>query len=413
MFKRIFLVLILVSLTISGFNQTRDLDYYLNQGRNNSPLLNDYRNQIKSSIADSLLIRAARKPLVGARSFLQYSPVYGNFGYDEVITDGGNYMAVMEVSQNIFNKNEISNKYEAVDLQRQSISNASRISSSELARIITAQYLTLYTSYDDYLFNKNFLSLFYEENEIIKEFVKNGICKQTDYLSLLVETQSQELMVNQLRNQYRKELMFLNQLCGLNDSSLYELVAPQIDITGIPEIDKTPSYIQYKIDSVKIENEKMAIDIRYKPKVSWFADAGILTHDPFNFYKHVGYSAGLSLDIPIYDGKQKELEKQKLEFSENTRSAYENNFRLQYSQQLSQLNDELRSLNEMSDNITKQLKTSDLLVRTLKRQLESGIIEMTEYINALKNYRTTSRNLNLINIQKLHVINEMNFLATQ
>jgi hypothetical protein len=61
----------------------------------------------------------------------------------------------------------------------------------------------------------------------------------------------------------------------------------------------------------------------------------------------------------------------------------------------------------------KQLKTSDQLVKALKDQLEAGIIQMTDYINALKNFRTMSRNLNMVNIQKLQVINEINFLLTQ
>lgn len=405
--------MLLSSLTLITHCQTRNLEFYLSEGLRNSPLLNEYRNRLNSAIADSLLIRATKKPFVEAKTQLQYSPLYGNFGYDEVITDGGNYMAVMGVSQNIFNKRELNNKYAATDLRKQSILNASKISTAELNRIITTQYLATFYNYDDYLFNTTFLDLFYKENKIVKDFVKNGICKQTDYLSLLVETQSQEILVNQLKNQYRKELMFLNQLCGLNDSSSYELIVPQIDISGIPKIEKTPSYIQYKIDSIKIENEKLAIDIRYKPKVSWFADAGILTHDPFNFYKHAGYSAGLSLNIPIYDGKQRDIEKQKLEYNESSRQGYENNFRKQYSQQFKQFNIELNSLNELSERMKEQLQTSDQLVKALKQQLESGIIQMTEYINAIKNFKTTSRNLNLISIQKLQVINEMNFLMTQ
>ena len=97
MYRRLLLILLLSGLTLAAYNQTRNLDFYLNQALQNSPLLNDYRNQIKSSVADSLLVRAAKKPMVEARSQLLYSPVYQNFGYDEVITDGGNYTAVMGV----------------------------------------------------------------------------------------------------------------------------------------------------------------------------------------------------------------------------------------------------------------------------------------------------------------------------
>ena len=237
--------------------------------------------------------------------------------------------------------------------------------------------------------------------------------KQTDYLSFVVESQTQQILVSQLRNQYLKDLMILNQLCGMNDTVRYELADPGLQITGAPDITKSPSFIQYKIDSLRIQNEKMAIDLQYKPKISWFADAGFLTSNPWNFYRHFGYSAGISLNIPVYDGRQKILSKQKLDFDENSRTGYRDNFHKQYSQQIQQLDIELKSLNEISVQTSNQLRTSEQLVTALKDQLEAGIIQMTEYINAVKNYKTSSRNMNLINIQKLQVINQMNFLLTQ
>jgi outer membrane protein TolC len=413
MHRRIILIIIFSGIALLAYNQTRSLDFYLTEGLQNSPLLNEYRNQINSAISDSLLIRAAKKPLVEAKSQLLYSPAYKNFGYDEVVTDGGNYSAVIGASQNIFNKRELRNKYEAVDLQKQLLSNSSAITGSELKKIITGQYLTAFSGYSDFLFNKSFLELFENENAIVKEFVKNGLCKQTDYLSLQVETQSQEILVSQLKSQFRKDLMLLNELCGLIDSAWYELTEPQVGIKGEPDISRSPSFIQYKIDSVRIVNEKAAIDIKYNLKVNWFADAGVLTSNPGNFYRNFGYSAGLGMNIPVYDGKQRAIEKQKLEFSENSRKAYENNYRKQYYQQIQQLNDELKSLNEMSVRLENQIKTSGQLVNVLKDQLEAGIIQMTEYINAVKNFKTITRNKNLLIIQKLQVINEMNFLLTQ
>jgi outer membrane protein TolC len=413
MVRRYFMVLLLSGFAISAYNQSRDLDFYLKQAVQNSPLLNDYRNQVKSSYADSLLIRAAKKPLVEAKSQLLYSPVYHNFGYDEVVTDGGNYTAVMGISQPVFNKKEINNKFEAVDLQKRSINNSTQISINELNKIITDQYLTSFSGYTDFLFNKNFLEILVKENEIVKQFVKGGVAKQTDYLTLLVETQSQEILVNQLKSQYRKDLMLLGQLSGINDSAWYDLVDPKIEIRGAANIAKSPAYLQYKIDSIRIENEKMAIDIRYRPKVNWFADAGFLTSNPWNFYKHFGYSAGLSLNIPVYDGKQRGIEKQKLELNENSRQAYQGTYYKQYFQQIQQLNLDLKALNVMSAQVENQLKTSQQLIDTFREQLEAGIIQMTEYINAIKNFKTTSRNINLIYIQKLQVINQMNFLLTQ
>ena len=323
MLRKFFLILLFACLSLTAFNQTRNLEFYLTEGIHNSPLLNDYKNQVFSANADSLLIRAARKPFVEAKSQLLYSPAYKNFGYDEIVTDGGNYTAVLSVSQNIFNRNVINNKYRSVDLQRQLINNSSKISIKELNKAITDQYLVAYSALTNLSFSKSFLELISKETEIVKQFVIKGVYKQTDYLTLLVETQSQEIMIKQLDNQYRMELSALNQLCGLSDSAWYELVKPELKINGNPDISKSPAYIKFKIDSTRIETEKTTIDLNYKPKFNWFADAGFLTSTPWNFYRHFGYSAGVSLNIPVYDGKQKGIEKQKLEFQQNINKNYE------------------------------------------------------------------------------------------
>ena len=413
MHRRFFLILLFSSISLIAHNQSRNLDFYIQEGLHNSPLLNELRNQISSSHSDSLLIDAGRKPLVEAKSQLLYSPFYNNFGYDDVITDGGNYMGVVGVSQNIFNKRELNNKYNSIDLQKQLADNSSKVSASELKKLITEQYLTALSGIRDYQFNKSFLELFVKENEIVKQFVKSGVCKQTDYLLLLVETQSQEIQVTQLKSQSRQDLSTLNRLCGLTDTTSYDLDEPILSVNGKADISKLPSYLKFDIDSLRIENEKTAIDIRYQPKVSWFADAGFLTSNPWNFYKHFGYSVGIGLNIPIYDGSQKSIERGKLKFEENSRSGYKDNFRNQYFQQIQQLKEEIKSLNETSVQLNKQLATSDELVKALKDQLEAGIIQMTEYITALKNLKSIGRNINLVSIQKLQVTNEINFLLTQ
>jgi outer membrane protein TolC len=413
MYKRYLAILVITFFSGVVYNQTRTLDFYLNEGIKNSPLLKDFNNQINSALIDSLLIRSSKMPQVEARSQVMYSPYYKNFGYDEAITDGGNYTGVVGVTQNIFNRTEINNKYQSVTIQRQSVNNSSKISVIELKRIITEQYLAAFADFNEITFNKSFLEFARQECEIIRQFVNQGLCKQTDYLALLIETQTQEILVSYLSSQYVKDMRQLNQLCGLNDSSLYNLTLPDLLIDNITDLNKSPLIIQYKIDSLKIENEKDAIDVRYKPKVNWFADAGFLSSTPWNFYTHFGYSAGLSLSIPIYDGNQRDHEKKKLSLAENTRSAYENNFKNKFSQQILELTEELNSVRVRTSLLQKQLTSSEQLVNAFRSQLEKGIIQMTEYLNALKNHRFITKNMsdNKVHIQQ--VINELNYLLSQ
>ena len=412
--KNIIILMFLIISFIGTSAQTQGLDYYLKEGMENSPLLKDFQNQISSSTLDSILVRAAQKPLIEAKSQLQYSPVYKNFGYDEVITDGGNYQLVAGISQNIFNTRELENKFKGISIQKESASNASKISEIDLKRVITNQYLASYSDYKSFSFNKSFLELMYNENEVVRQFVSNGIYKQTDYLLLLIETQGQEILVNQLTSQFKSDLRVLNQICGIiSDVQIYSLSIPLIEDMGMPDLARSPFILKYKLDSLKLVNEKMAIGIRYQPKVNWFADAGILTATPLNFYKHIGYSVGLNLSIPLYDGKQKDYDLKKIALSESTRSYYVSNFKTKYNQQVSQLNDELKSMEQVLTQVEKQSVNSDQLVSMIKAQLNAGNVPMTDYINALKTSRNINNSLIEIQIKIFQTINEINFLVSQ
>jgi outer membrane protein TolC len=409
---------IVALLLFSGFctlatGQVRTLDYYTKVGLAESPLIRNYANQLSSVVYDSALVKAVKKPQVEARSVLQYIPVYGNFGYDEVVTDHGNYQGMVGVSQDIFRGKETDNRMEALNIRRKLLSNTAKITTNELTRMITDQYLSSVSAYNDLTFNRSFLELLNNENEIVKQLAAKGIYKQTDYLSLLVETQTQKILVRKLKSDYESSLRQLNVICGINDTSSYQLLMPEINVKGWPDITKSPGFMQYGIDSMRIMNEKSAIDIRYLPKVSWFADAGFLTHDLTVLYTHFGYSAGLSLSIPIYDGNQRNLEKQKLAIEENTRGKYRDNFLIRYNQQFLQLEQELKSEREISADLEKQLSTTDNLLKALKAELESGLIQMTDYLLAVKNYRIINKALSDSRIKILQIINDLNYIINQ
>lgn len=413
MLKRTILFLISVLYGLTTSSQSKDLEYFLNQAFKNSPLLNEFKNQAASAGYDSMLVLSSRKPQVGFTTSLQYFPYNDSFGYDEVITDGGNYSVLAGVSQNIFNRRENENRLKAASLIRNSAINSSKISQLDLTKIITSQYLTAFSDQTDLAFNNNYLDLFRKELEIAGALVKSGSAKETDYLALLNETHSQEILVRQLERQLHKDVFLLNQLCGIYDSISFELLLPDIKMNGRSDVNEDPSYLKFSFDSIRLENEKNAIDIRYKPKIRWFADAGLLTSTPWNFYRHFGVSAGISLNVPIYDGNQRSIEKNKLSLEENSRQFYRDNYRNQYYIQVRQLEDELNMLNEIEASVNEQLKTSGLLADALKNQLESGIVQMTEYINALRSRKTAGRDLNMLRISKLQVINEINYFLKQ
>lgn len=402
-----------LALTPQVHAQVQTLDYFLQQGMVNSPLLKDYQNQIRTATVDSLLVQAGQHPQVNANAQILYAPSHGMFGYDEAITNGGNYAGLIGVSQYFMNSRDLKNRYEGFSIQKRALTNASKISVNDLKRLITSQYLNAYSDYSNLAFNRTFMKLLNDEKEIIQRLSESGIYKQTDYLALLIEAQSQEIILGQMTNLYSKDIRLLNQLCGMTDTTRIELSLPEISRISLSDFSLSPLFIQYKIDSLKISNDKKAIDIRYLPKLNWFADAGLMSSNPALLGQHFGFSAGINFSIPIYDGKQKKLDYQKLDFSEDTRTQYESFFKKQYNQQVMQLNSEIVANRTTLEQLKKQLKTADQLIFMIKSQLEAGNISITEFINATKNYQSINKDVIQTEINILQSINEVNYLLQQ
>ena len=168
----------------------QDMEYFIKQGLQNSPLLKDYQNQINQSSIDSLLIKADNKPRIDGNAQFLFQPYSDHLGYDNAITNGGNYNALVSVSQVILNRKILQSKYQDVNLQRQTVANTSKITGNDVRKLIVSTYLTAYSDYYELNFNTDFLKLLYKQKDILKNLAEKGIYKQTDYLSFLIEIQN-------------------------------------------------------------------------------------------------------------------------------------------------------------------------------------------------------------------------------
>ena len=85
--KRLFILSLCAVLHLHVYAQRNNLDYFVGQAINNSPLLKDYNNQVLSFSLDSQIIKAGLKPQVNGISNSYYAPVSNGWGYDPVIAD--------------------------------------------------------------------------------------------------------------------------------------------------------------------------------------------------------------------------------------------------------------------------------------------------------------------------------------
>ena len=407
--KRSALSLCLLVIHLFIYSQDHSLSWYIAQGTANNPLLKDLSNQIRSNQYDSLITRATYLPQVNFNAMMMYAPVVNDWGYSEVITNGQELMGTLNVNQQIFNKKTKEVNYRKLGLVNRSLENSRNLNVNELKKAITAQYLAAYSAIMEAEFQQDILSTLKEEEMVLKLWVQKGTYHQTDYLSVKVEVIQLERNIKNLEFQYKKEFSNLNVICGISDTALFKLSLPAIEEILRGSQGNSLFFRKFVIDSLQIQTEKLLIDRKYKPVVSWFSDGGLINNEPVYLYQNLGISVGMSLSLPVYDGNQRKLNYSKLRIQEETRKNYQDFFRTQYSLQLRQLKDELDNVSILAHDKQKQIDLVKMLVAQERAELNSGTLTITDYILALRNLIAAMHEGVQYQIRAQYILNEINF----
>jgi outer membrane protein TolC len=408
--RSIFLIILISGLCgTHSVAQKNTLDFYLTEGIRNSPLLKDYQSQIESNSIDSERIRAQFHPQVTASSVNSLAPVIRGYGYDQAITNGGQLSGIVNVSQTVVSRGNLAAQYRNLQLQNEGITNNARISEQDLKRTITLQYLNAFNTLQQLSLAREIKSLLQKETDILKLLTEKNVYRQTDYLTLLVVVQQQDLSVKQLDIQYHNDFANLNYMAGIVDTSVVDLEEPAFNLTMPPGPGHSVFFQKYTIDSLQLSHNRTLLDYSYKPKLNVFANAGYLSSFTYQGYKNFGTSVGLDLLIPIYDGKQKKMLYRKLDISERVRSSYLSFYTSQYYQQIEQLLQQLQQTESLIGDINKQIKYADGLIQANTRLLETGDAKIVELIVALNNYLTAKNLLTQNKVSRLQIINQINY----
>ncbi len=388
---------------------SRDLEYYLNAGAANHPQFFDYINRIKSGKIDSLKIDASQKPQINLNSQILIAPSSKYVGYDDAITNGGNYSSLVGISQPMFNQKTLKPQYESIRTENQSTNLLTQIDEHQLKKQITDQYISTFSDRGDIIYLQGLDKLLAEEDTILKQLVSAGLCKQTDYISLKLERKANEIRISEAENQYLSDLRQLNLLCGIKDTVHYILSDPGIVKSELKSPQNSPLNEQFTIDSLRLAVQKSSVDVRYLPRLNWFADAGFLSASPLTIPKHFGVSAGINLVVPLYDGKQKGMDYQKIKISDETRTRYQQYFISQYNLQLSVLDEEIISNESRLSAVNEQIELSQSLIAAEKIQMNRGDLSVLTFILALRDQVEMRKDKYNIQLKKMKLINEWNY----
>ena len=399
----------------------RRLDDFLLVARQSSPLLRATANQIGQNRIDSLVRARQNGVQVGGTSTAIYYPSVTNsrgesvLGYDNAVTNGGNYAAIVQASKPILNRFQLQNDYQILASQGQVLRNTGHLSALDLRRSITDQFLTAYAAETQLSFSRTLLAQLRQQDELLRQLVNGGIFKQTQYLSFYLSVRTQEVTVEQNRLAYRRELGTLRALAGVADTALVSIEAPtppaRRPLAGL----LAPAQRQYTLDSLRFLLDRRAVDAFYRPKASVVADAGLQSssYQPVALAHSIGFGTGLQLSLPIFDGHQRQLQYQRIGLSELSRRGYRQFITVQRQQQYTQLEGIIRASDALLARIREQLRVADALVGAARQQLATGDVAILDYLNLVTSYRTLQFSLTQAQTDQLRSRFALDYLAEQ
>ncbi|HEY0244952.1 MAG TPA: TolC family protein, partial [Mucilaginibacter sp.] len=287
--------------------------------------------------------------------------------------------------------------------------NTTQLSEQDLKRAITAQYITAYGSLQQLKFSREIVALLSKEENLLKQLTRSNVYKQSDYLTFLVTLKQQQLLVLQARSQYKNDYTTLNYLAGIADTSMVELTDPGIQRTLSADLSSSIFFTKYKLDSLRLLNNRKLLDLSYRPKTNVFADGGYNSDFSYQPYRNFGASFGFSVSIPIFDGGQRKLGYRKLTLEEDTRRYYKSFFDTQYHQQIAQLNQQISENENLIGQINDQLKYTESLIKVDTQLLQTGDLKVADLVLAVNNYLAVKNLLTQTTISRLQLINQLNY----
>ncbi len=402
-----------------------DLDYYIGKAKANSPLIIDNNNLSKVMQFEADRLRAFyTKPQIGITAGYIFAPIInldngkarfeGNaanadkyYGYDIASTNNGQYMAMLNISQPLFNGKKLKVATNQVNISSEISLNSAKISGHDIEKVVTDQYILCLQDFKQIDYVKAMLYLISEQKGIVTILVESSIYKRSDLTLLDIERRNFLLQISTLSSTYRRDLMDLNILCGINDTAIKVLKPTDLSVS----LDASNSLFlkKYKLDSMNILAMKDNFELKYRPQLFAFANTGLNAVYAPTIPNRFGMNAGLSFTYNFYDGGQKEINRNKADVLLKSVSAYEENFKLQNNIRKNKALSEISSMNERIAISEQQLIDYENLLGLYKNEILTGQLSIVIYLSTLKSIATFQRDNTLLLSQKQLLINTYNY----
>ena len=427
--NRLLLLFSLSIVSLHSYGQedgSKSLHYYIETAKENSPLIADYRNQTEIEQAELERLKAmythSRLELNGdylfvpivskddgraafkwnARSATDY------YGYD-LGESSGSFHAGATWTHPLLGRSSYKVAQEQAKINTDMANNRIRMEEHQLERSVTEQYLLCLLDKAQIDFTDSVGTVIECRIEIVRKLVANGLSKQSDLNLLMIEREANAELHTAACQDYHTHLMDLNLLCGIDevtDVALSDISQPvRLRNDGEPSLFTE----QYRLDSLDTVMSLRSFNLQYKPKLDLFVNGGLQVGDFAGWYRHFGWSAGLTFSWTIFDGRQKRQKERQAVWQQNTIRTYRENSEYQRNMRIKQCLSELGRYDERERALERQLAEYESVLADYGKEMDAGQVSVLDYITVLRSKIQTEKDRLLLRTNKQLVIAAYNY----
>ncbi len=373
------------------------LDYFIGKAEENSPALNEYRNQEGSNRLQGKLNHAQNSAFqVSVTGNYLFTPYFNNHGdlittdpspravgYDVALYDGGLYSAQVNVEHNLFNGKLTGALNRQVQIQGENFQYQFSLEQHSLKKDVTAQYLNALQYSLETQLSQGIVDNLQQQLNLTGELVEKGYASTRDYLLLQIELKNQQMKFRDMKEQYKSNLLQLYSLCGIRDTSLVEINPVALEAASPM---RTSNFMKkYELDSLAVVTEQTLFETKYQPQLQAFFTTGLNAIQLQNIQRKFGMSAGLNLSLALFDGNQRSLTRQQNRLTRQTISEYRRYSERNIALQRRNLQSQMQSMKKNIRSLAGQIQDYEDVLDISARQLQQGSISMIDYLTLLRN----------------------------
>ena len=332
----IFILLFVCLCSVAEAADSLSLNQCLDIAKSNSPELRIAENGVRSSEIGRSIADKARWPLFSIAGNASYAPASLSFGYDPAVSNGGEYGARLVAEQTIYNGGLMGLDIRLAETQVKGQSLAYQQQERDLVYSVRQAFVDMLLAQRQTELLDSSVNRLIDYLGLVERLNESGTVGYTDFLSTQVDLDNARVDAMSAAESLKSARFNLARLMGTpNDTtfvirgSLDTLLIDAKDTLAIlPDVklDQNLDVVVAQLSRTQSQIALAQTKAQWKPSVSFVADAGVVTSREnlllprSERYNSVGYSVGVTIDMPLWDwGTRKaQIRKSSLDLKSST-----------------------------------------------------------------------------------------------